>query len=106
MAAKLKYTSNDQSTFGIMSCVFGLLAVVTFALCIYKSYLSAGTMVDRFGTCALLAIIFMLVGYGLGIYSMFEINKFKLFGILGIIINTLAFFLLSAILYAGAMPVA
>lgn len=103
MARNFIYTSKDNSSYGIMSCVFGMLALTTFVLCIYKSYLTAGATVDRLGTSALLAIIFMLIGFGLGIYSFFESNKFKIFGILGIIINILSFLCLSAIIYAGAM---
>jgi len=101
--SRIKYSSKDQSAVGIMSCVFGLLSVLTFYICIYKSYQVQGVGVERYGTSALLAIIFMLVGFGLGIYAIFEIDKFKIFSIIGIVINVIAFFMLSAILYAGAM---
>lgn len=103
MAKNFIYTSKDDSTYGVMSCVFGLLSLVTFVLCIYKSYQVKGIGVERLGTSALLAIIFMLVGFGLSIYSLFESNKFKLFGITGIVLNTMSFLCLSAIIYAGAM---
>lgn len=101
--AKYKYTSKDHSAVAIMSCVFGVLSIVTFYFCIYLSFKVAGEGVARYGTSALLAIVFMLVGFGLGIYSLFELNKFRIFSVIGIILNAVGFFMLSGILYAGAM---
>lgn len=98
-----KFTNNRQSVYGIMSTVFGIMASGTLALCINKSYELRGVGVERYGTTALLAIIYMLVGYGLGIYSFFEPDRFKLFKIAGIVTNSVGLFLLSAILYAGAI---
>jgi len=44
----------------------------------------------------------MTVGLILGIMSLREKETFKLFPVLGMIVNVLAFFALSLILYAGA----
>lgn len=103
MARSFVYTNYRHSTFAIMSAVFGLLAVVTYALCIFKSFQMAGVGVERFASSALLASVFMLVGYGLCIYSFFEVYRFKLFKIIGLVLNSLAFVMLSIILYAGAI---
>ena len=66
------------------------------------SYLSGGQVTDRHGTAALLAVVFMSAGMVLGILSFVEKDKFRLFPVLGILLNTLAFGMLSLILYAGA----
>ena len=97
------YTNRTQSVYGIMSLVFGILSSVTFFFCFYESYLLQGEGVQRYAVCALLAIVFMIVGFVLGIISLLENNKFLLFRVLGIAMNVIAFFFLSAILYAGAM---
>lgn len=103
MARSYIYTNKKQSVPGIMSSVFGLMSLVTFVLVIYKSYQVAGVGIDRYGTSAFLAIIFMIVGYGLCIYSFFEGDRFLLFRVIGIVLNTMALLCLSFILYAGAL---
>ena len=44
----------------------------------------------------------MVVGLGLGIWSSTETEKFRLFTVVGIVVNILAFGMLSLILFAGA----
>lgn len=85
-----------------MSTILGILANITLGVAIYKSYLSGGAPSARYGAAAFLAIIFMVIGLALGIYSTTEKEKFRLFTVLGILINTLAFGMLSLILFAGA----
>lgn len=96
------FTNKKQSTFGIMSTFFGSLSSVTLIVLLVKSYKAAGNNPDRFGVTAALAIMFCLIGMGLGIYSLTETDRFKLFRILGIVTNTLTLLLLSVILFAGA----
>lgn len=87
---------------GIMSTVLGILSCVTLGTAVYLSYLNEGNSSPRYGAAALLASIFMFVGTVLGICSTTEKDKFKLFTVFGILINILAFGMLSLILYAGA----
>ncbi len=102
MARGYIYTNKKQSVFGIMSTVFGLIGTVTYILCVIKSYNVAGVGVERYGISAFLATVFTVVGFGLGIYLYFEAEKFMLFKIMGIAVNTAALLCLSGILYAGA----
>ncbi|MCM1136632.1 MAG: hypothetical protein NC400_13800 [Clostridium sp.] len=85
-----------------MSTVLGVLAAVTLGTAVYFSYESGGSASVRDASAALLAIIFMTVGLGLGLWSTTEKDKFKLFTLLGITANVLAFAMLSLILFAGA----
>ena len=96
------YTNKKHTGFGIMSTVLGVLANVTLLVSIYLSYKAKGIVPDRYGVAAFLAVIFMVAGMGLGLWSTVEKDKFKLFGVVGIIVNVLAFGVLSLILYAGA----
>lgn len=84
-----------------MSCVFGLISLITFIICINGSYKVAGVGVERYGTAAFLATVFLLVGIGLGVYSMVETEKFKLFRIGGLVINGLSLVVLGIIMYAN-----
>lgn len=86
-----------------MSSVFGAMALVTFLTCIYKSYKLEGMGIDRYVTSSLLAIIFMIVGFVLAIYSFFELDRYTLFRVLGMVLNVLAMACLSFILYTGAL---
>ncbi len=85
-----------------MSTVLGALASVTLGVAVYQSYLSNGAVSDRQTAAAFLATVFMTVGMWLGVHSTLEKERFRLFTVLGILVNTLAFGMLSLILYAGA----
>lgn len=96
------FTSRKYSKVGIMSTILGILSCITLGSAVYLSYQSKGNSSPRYGTAALLASIFMFAGFILGVYSSTEKDKFKLFTVLGIFANILAFGMLSLILYAGA----
>lgn len=96
------FTNKEHTEKGIMSTILGILANITLGVAVYKSYLNDGTPSARYGAAALLAIIFMVIGLGLGIWSTTEKEKFRLFTVLGIFVNILAFSMLSLILFAGA----
>lgn len=103
MAKAYFFTGKKQSVSGIMSTVFGSMALLTLILCISKAYESAGEQVSRLGGSAILSIVFMIVGFILAIKSVFESNCFLIFRILAWVMNILAFLCLSIIMYAGAM---
>lgn len=103
MARNYIYTNKKHTVTGIMSSVFGAMSLSTFLICIFKSYTQKGVDVERFAASALLATLFMIVGFGLVIFAFIEADRFKLFKILGLVLNILAFLALSAILYAGAI---
>ncbi len=96
------FTNKEYSRKGIMSTILGVLSCVTMSVAIFLSYQNGGESSPRYGAASLLAAVFMLIGMILGVYSTTEKEKFKLFSVLGIIVNVLAFGMLSLILYAGA----
>ena len=96
------FTSKNHPKRGIMATILGILSIVTLGTAVYLSYVNGGQSSARYGTAALLAVIYMIIGMGLGIWSVMEKDVFKLFPVLGIVINTMAFGVLSLILYAGA----
>lgn len=96
------FTNKEHTKAGIMSTILGILASVTLGIAVYQSYLNGGGTSERHTAAALLAVAFMIVGMGLGVWSTTEKEKYRLFTVLGIFVNTLAFGMLSLILYAGA----
>lgn len=96
------FTNREYSKTGIMSTVLGILSCVTLGTAVYLSYRGGGSSSPRYGAAALLAALFMTAGVILGVCSTTERDKFKLFTVLGILANVLAFGMLSLILYAGA----
>ena len=85
-----------------MSTVFGVLSIITLGSSIYLSYLNRGEVNVRYASAAVLAVIYMITGIILGAWSTIEREKFKMFTVLGIVTNVVAFGMLSIILYAGA----
>lgn len=96
------FTNKKHTEKGIMSTILGVLSIITLGTAIYLSYLNKGAATARYGAAALLAVIFMITGIILGVWSTTEKEKFRLFTVLGIITNVLAFGMLSIILFAGA----
>ena len=96
------FTNKKHTEKGIMSAILGVLACDTLGTAVWFSYLGGGVSSQRYGTAAALAVVFMVVGLGLGIWSSTETEKFRLFTVVGIVVNILAFGMLSLILFAGA----
>lgn len=96
------FTNKEHSEKGIMSTVLGILSIITLTTAVYISYLQKGEISARCGAAAFLATLFMAAGLLLGIWSAAEKEKFRLFSVVGIILNILAVGMLSLILFAGA----
>lgn len=96
------FTSKNHPARGIMATILGILAIITLGVAVYLSYINGGESSITYGAAGLLAVIYMIVGMGLGIWSVMEKDVFKLFPVLGIVVNTMAFGFLSLVLYAGA----
>lgn len=96
------FTNKEHSLYGIMATILGILSCATLGTAVYLSYLNEGESSARYGAAALLAVLFMIVGIALSLWSTTEKEKFKLFTVLGIVINVIAFGMLSLILFAGA----
>lgn len=96
------FTNKVHSQKGMISTILGLLSLLTLGTAVYLSYLHKGVGAEQYGTAAVLAVVFMTVGLIMGIISMTEKEKFMLFRVLGIVLNVMAFAVLSFILFAGA----
>lgn len=102
MSRKFIFTNKDYSPKSILSTVLGLIDTVSLCYVVYLTYCNGGVSLPRYGSTALLIMVFSFVGLILGILSRLEPDRFYFFSYLGILFNILALAGISLILFAGA----
>ncbi len=102
MSRKFIYTNKKQSYKGIMSTLLGLINLVSIWYAVYSTYNAGGEATIRLACACVLVVVLALIGLILGLVAKNEVDRFYLFAYMGMILNLLAFFAISGILYAGA----
>lgn len=96
------FTAKKHPEKGIMSTILGVISILSVLAAVYLSYKNSGNAVMQYGAAVFLVTVFSLVGIALGILSVMEKDRYRLFPFLGILFNFLALAMVSIILYAGA----
>lgn len=96
------FTNRRHSEKAIMSTVFGVLCTVSLAVVIFLSYSRGGDIPAGYGFTGMFAAILSLAGLLLGVLAVREVDRFKLFGWLGILLNGISLGAVSGILYAAS----
>lgn len=96
------FTNRRHSEKAIMSTVFGVLCTVSLAVVIFLSYSRGGDVPAGYGFTGMFAAILSLAGLLLGVLAVREVDRFKLFGWLGILLNSISLGTVSGILYAAS----
>ena len=96
------FTNRRHSRKAIMSTVFGVLCTVSMVIVIVLSYIRNGNVPAGYGFTGVFATVLSLNGLLLGIFSVREADRFKLFGWLGILLNGISLGMISGILYMAA----
>jgi hypothetical protein len=96
------FTNKRHSLKGIFSAVLGLISFGSLCAVIYLTYLTGGTAPVSYGLTGLLAVIYSVTGVILGIKTLQDRDKYRLFPILGILLNSISLASISLLLYAGA----
>lgn len=73
-----------------MSAILGLISNVSLGIVLYLTYLKGGEAPLSYGLTGLLAAVFSLTGLILGVLTVREKDSFKLFPVLGMILNLAA----------------
>jgi hypothetical protein len=81
-----------------MSTILGIISNVSLGIVIYKTYLDEGNTQHGYGMTAILAMIFSAVGLILGIVTARDKEYYRLFPVLGIILNVIALCIVALIL--------
>ena len=84
------FTDNRHPEKGVMSAILGCISVVTLGCAVFFTYRDGGQAQVKYAAAAMLAAVFSVAGFILGIQSRFERDIFKLFPNIGIILNSLA----------------
>lgn len=95
------FTNRKHSERAIMSTILGVISNGSLAIVIYLAYLSGGNAPISYGLTGLLAVIFSLIGLILGVLTAQEKERFKLFPILGIVLNLIALGILVFLVQLG-----
>ena len=96
------FTNRRHSEKAIMSTVFGVLCTVSLTAVIFLSYSRSGDIPAGYGFTGIFATILSLAGLVLGVLAVREVDRFKLFGWLGILLNGISLGAVSGILYAAS----
>lgn len=96
------FTNRRHSQKAIMSTVFGVLCTVSLVIVICLSYCSDGDVPVGYGFTGVFATVLSLTGLLLGVLAVREVDRFKLFGWLGILFNGVSLGIVSGVLYIAA----
>lgn len=84
-----------------MSVILGIISLTALTAAVFLAYLSGGEASVKFGFAGVLAAMFSLAGVVLGVLTVCDRTYYRLFPVLGILLNALALGGVSLILYAG-----
>lgn len=84
------FTDKKNPKWGIMSAILGLIAAVSISLAVHLTYLNKGTALMQYGAVVILAMVYAAAGLALGIRSLTEKDIFRIFPVIGILLNSLA----------------
>lgn len=104
MARKKNYifTNKKHSEKAIMATILGLISLLSLGAVVFLTYTRDGEATVGYGVTGILAAIFSLIGLGLGISTIREADRYRLFPCLGILFNLVALVGIGLILYVGA----
>ena len=83
------FTNRRHPYIGIRSALLGVIALLSLLYGIGSSYLLGGEVSMGFGAAALLATLYSLVGWFLGVMAVRLPDCFRITGVTGIILNTI-----------------
>ena len=98
-----KFTKKVHPKRAIMATILGAISLIALFAVIYISFLNNGASIASPGMTGLLITLFSIVGFGLAGVTFFEPERYLLFPILGITLNSLALIGISLVLYVGTI---
>lgn len=96
------FTNKRHSKKAIMSTILGIISIISLVGAVIVSYFNPGENTMSYGMTGVLITIFAFIGLILGIITVSEKDRYRIFPILGVAFNLVALCGISIILYAGA----
>lgn len=105
MAKKRKYiyTNKKHPTGAIMSVILGTISAVSMIAVVYITYLAKGATKPGYGLTGLLAVVFSLIGFVLSITSLQQKEIFRVYSVVGLILNLVNLLGIGGIVYMGTL---
>lgn len=100
---KYIYTNKKHPNVALVSTILGTISLVSMSVVIYMTYANHGVTQGGYGMTGLFSAIFSVVGFVMGAKSLQIKDCFKLFPVLGTLINLVVLIGLVFILYLGRM---
>lgn len=95
------FTNKRHSNRGIMSVILGIISLAALVTVVFFSYQNGGEAAVKFGVTGVLATVFAVTGAVLGVLTACNKGYYKVFPVLGTVLNLIALGGVSLILYAG-----
>lgn len=96
------FTNKRHSNRAVMASILGGISLLSLGTVVLRSYLEDGKVPVSYGFTGLFAVLFSIVGLCLSVATVCDKKYYRLFPVLGILLNLAALGLVSLILYAGA----
>lgn len=105
MAKKRKYiyTNKKHPAGAIMSVILGTISAVSMIAVVYITYLAGGATKPGYGLTGLLAVVFSLIGFVLSITSLQKREIFRVYSVVGLILNLVNLIGIGGIVYMGTL---
>lgn len=84
---KYIYTNKKHPTNAIMATILGIISMASLVIVISLTYQSRGRTMAGYGLTGLLAAIFSMVGFVMGALSLKTKDCYRIFPVLGTLIN-------------------
>lgn len=85
-----------------MATILGAISLAALGIVIFRAYRSGGEALTGYGFTGVLATVFSLIGLVLGVVTVRDKGYYRLFPVMGTLLNLAALAGVSLILYAGA----
>ena len=92
------FTNKKHSNKAIMSAILGVISNGSLGMVLYLSYLASGNVPISYGLTGFLAAVFSLTGLAFSVLSLQDKEQFKLFPVLGLVLNLIALGILFVII--------
>lgn len=84
------FTNKKHSHQAIMAAILGMISNGALGMVIYLSYRAAGAIPASYGLTGFFAAVFSLIGLTLSIFALQDKEQFRLFPVLGLVLNLFA----------------
>ena len=100
---KYIYTNKKHPTGAIMSVILGIISGVSMIAVVYLTYRAKGETIPGYGLTGLLAVIFSLIGFVLSAKSFQQKEAFRVYSVVGLILNLAVLLGVGGIVYLGTL---